>query len=55
MRSKRPGVGLALFPGKGWAGLGLGRGRVAGMRRQFSGLQALGSREESAPQPTHSF
>lgn len=48
-------MGLALFPGRGWAGLGLGRGQVAGMRRQFSGLQALGSREESAPQPTRGF
>lgn len=48
MRSERAGVGLALFPGNGCTGLGLGWGRVGEEAEEsFSELLAMGSRQES--------
>lgn len=48
MKSERAGVGLALFPGNGRTGLGLGWGWMGEEAEEsFSGLLAMGSRQES--------
>lgn len=48
MRSERAGVGLALFPGNGCTGLGLGWEWVSEEAEEtLSGILAMGSRQES--------